>query len=371
VNLPSNRSRFGKLPHKVARDHHLSDEGLVYVAYRATYADDKSFYSPSESELAKILSGGFGKDVRERARRVAKAAGYLQRQQPKFREGKFSYAQERLVFPEANEGDYQIVWRYWFDGTLDRKAMAALLYINAGSGRGPAFSREVAERFHWSRPTVRKLLQELCSRELVSSIRRQNSRGQFESIAFQATIKKPGDGYPGSDQSGDIRRTILHASNALHAKGCCPSLREGLSAQSYASTNLLGWAEEDHPYGWDELRSAEAGHIDSIINAETDGKLVRELRSAADGRAGAELLSPAGIYTARVLAAFVLDQSNEPCTPWEALSYVLDAIWDRIGSRKSEWLNSYALIGQRLFGAAYERGFGDRLFLRARRQVAP
>jgi DNA-binding FadR family transcriptional regulator len=51
--------------------------------------------------------------------------------------------------------------RRWFDGTLSVNEMAAWLFLQASTGWRAATAKDVADRFGWSAPTVRKVLKAL------------------------------------------------------------------------------------------------------------------------------------------------------------------------------------------------------------------
>jgi DNA-binding Lrp family transcriptional regulator len=51
--------------------------------------------------------------------------------------------------------------RRWFDGTLSVNEMAAWLFLQASTGWRAATAKDVADRFGWSPPTVRKVLRAL------------------------------------------------------------------------------------------------------------------------------------------------------------------------------------------------------------------
>ena len=56
--------------------------------------------------------------------------------------------------------------------------MAALLYIQAGTGKGPGvYARELEERFGWSAPTTLTVLQALRQRGIVEMQTRRERAG--------------------------------------------------------------------------------------------------------------------------------------------------------------------------------------------------
>jgi hypothetical protein len=157
---------FSRLPHVAARDHRLTAIELVLLAYRLTFADDKSAYALNENRLLKerragrIVGGrGFGKNAIRKAIAGLQAKSYLRRAQDKSRpDGKWGRARETLTplardcGASGNAGQH--IRREWFDGSLTGNELAAILYLRAGTGKGPAHLRELAARFHWCRQTA-------------------------------------------------------------------------------------------------------------------------------------------------------------------------------------------------------------------------
>jgi hypothetical protein len=112
--------------------------------------------------------------------------------------------------------------------------------------------------------------------------------------------------------------------------------------------------------------------IAELAEVYPDGELRTLIRRAAQGRVGRPLLTASGLYAVRYLAAVIMsraraelgtadrdqDDAHSPqATPQGAIQVILKAIRDRIGSQPGTWLNSYALIGQRLAGELYQRYF--------------
>ena len=133
---------------------------------------------------------GLGRDVIEAALRQAQQVGYLQRQQSPRRSGRFGYAVDKLTLPSCSLVDQSgwIVRRAWFDGRLSLNALAAILYMRAGTGKGPIYKREVAERFGWSQSTSGNALAELCRAGL---IQRRQDRAADGTITAPPTAPSP------------------------------------------------------------------------------------------------------------------------------------------------------------------------------------
>jgi hypothetical protein len=160
---------FGRLPDAVALDERLDADGLVYVAFRLTWADQKGAFRISDALMKQV---GMGRERARKARASPKKCGYLLRYQPHNPAlgERAAVAVERLTLPTIEgEHRYRLVWRSWFDPgcrdftarpdlpAIDRiKALAAILFMNA-VGR-PVFARELAKRFGWSRPTAAVVL---------------------------------------------------------------------------------------------------------------------------------------------------------------------------------------------------------------------
>lgn len=108
--------------------------------------------------------------------------------------------------------------------------------------------------------------------------------------------------------------------------------------------------------------------MQAVIEAISDAELRSKLRNAASGRISHVILSAPGLYAVRWLAALALTTVKqlygEECGPHDALALIIKSIEDRIGNRPAEWINSLAVIGQRLIGAGYDTGFGQSLYER-------
>jgi hypothetical protein len=132
-----------------------------------------------------------------------------------------------------------MVWRAWFDGTLSRDQMAALLYMRAGTGKGPAvYARELEQRFGWSAPTALAVLRALRRRGIVEMRRsggvtyvvdpdlgiqlpptaqehedatRKNPGNETQKNPDAPTHKNQGSGNLGNGNLGDKRRDSLDA----------------------------------------------------------------------------------------------------------------------------------------------------------------
>src|SRR3974377_402834 len=90
---------FRRFPNSVVRDRDLSPEGLIILAYRATFAGR---YGLNEKAVRGIVRGkAFGRDVIERGIANAIALGYLRRYQHRSAEGTWGNAVDEPVLPPA------------------------------------------------------------------------------------------------------------------------------------------------------------------------------------------------------------------------------------------------------------------------------
>lgn len=391
---------FGWLPDEWARGQ-SSPECLCILAYRCTFADGKNAFGLWESHLSarQILVGGFGENVRSRAIAEAVSAGWLDRPHnsklPRGPGYTFRRSVDRLILPEDPTRRSQKVQRSWFSGILSCSEMATLLFLRAGTGKGRGvYARELIERFDWSEPTALKALRGLRRRGIVELDRRRDQNGRVNGVVYlvrndlgpqlaasppqeKTTHKKPGDGLPpdGLPTDGkpaDIRRTPLDGlktperkENTSRGEGPCFGYEvEGVQDhawRAWQSSKILGWIgdvtlRED----WDDVDPEFLELIEKLHSGQDLANLVKE---ATAGRVHDEILSPAGCYGVRYLAAFILAKDDHE-SPEGALDRVLQAMQDRIGSRPDEWLNSLALLGQRFDGDA---GQGEDFYVSARR----
>ena len=129
------------------------------------------------------------------------------------------------------------------------------------------------------------------------------------------------------------------------------------------SPRLLGF-EMDHS-SIDDLSESDDETFADIEAAACDETLAEKLHRATQGRIEREILSPAGLYAVRTLAARVLAASeynrDVPFTPAGALNFLLEEIDKRIGQRPGEWLNALSLIAKRLLAENFSGGM-DKLY---------
>src|SRR5262245_35923028 len=203
---------FGILPNSVARDPKVSPELLVLISYRLTFAGD---YGLNERQICNrrdgagtdnpIVCRGLSRDVFRRAIDLGDRLGLMKRWQPPGNTGQFKFAQDRLTLPPCGASGFagRRVYRGWFDGKLDVKELAALLFLRAGTGKGAGiYVRELEARFGWSRPTALRVMHTLDQRCLIETHKDRDQRGRFKSTTYvpgpmpgAATVKNTGDGF--------------------------------------------------------------------------------------------------------------------------------------------------------------------------------
>ena len=403
-----------KFPNAVARDKRLSPVGLVLTAYRSTFVGK---YKLLPNQLSKLARKGLGKNAAKAGIANMRAAGCLDRRQPASAPGTFAQAEETLSLPE---GKGRLVARAWFDGTLDAKEMAALIYLRAGTGRGKeTWRRELEDRFGWAPRTAARVLGALVGRDLVVKTVTCNTDGTHRSTTYsvpqlardrlaRSGMQNQGNGKSSTMQKRDRANPACanpacanpghstYLSGTPHSppseehlnvlpSGACPNtpdqglemyapraLREAaptisnleidrLHQIAEADRSLLGWLA-DNEGGPLEVFAEEppAKAVRAVYEAATDAKLRKALREATDRRIAYILTTPQGLHALRWLAAVLMAKAEGSATPIEALASVLDAIFARIADQSDEWLNSYALIGKRLAGDLYGGGWAPR-----------
>ncbi len=389
---PAPKQFCRRFPNEVTRDPRISAPTLVIIAYRATFIGS---YGLNEKALRGIVQAkGFGRDVIERSIAEAIQVGYLTRRQcGRKPDGTFGYALDELCLPPAGATGYagRFVARAWFTGILSVKELAALLFLRAGiAGRGrQVFARELAKRFNWSRPIANRIIAALLNRGFLEKRVRRNPDGTFrwtkyevprlaQDLEMDANVNQPGHGAPGRGSSGHILNPDLHTQSPTdfelpsRTKGMytshatrdeAPTILGDLSEndlhqQAMASPNLLGWIGTDQLSEAVEMDEVEIETLKEVTAVAPDAILREYILEATSKRVAAEIVSAAGLYAVRWLAATTVRHKEfwEAPTPGEALVAVLNGIWARVGSRPEVWLNSLGLIGQRMAAEAYRSG---------------
>ena len=384
---------FAKFPNDVARDLRVTPDLLVLLAYRSTIADRRSPFGLSERALTKrpIVrpQTGMGKNNIREAVALALKLGYMTRRQlPRQGNGTWGRAVDQLALPKCGETGLagRHVKRAWFDGSLSRDVMAAFIYIRAGTGKGPSiFAGELQSRFGWSRPKAAKVLRELIARKLVGRANSRSDQGRMLGVTYTptpasswsiwSTVKKPGTGSQGDGKPGHLRSNPPHglstrepSSRTLRGSYAAPDwaaatlTRDDMRREALSSPRLLKFEMENVPVLEGMLNAADAA-LAAVESVRPDSDLEAALRDATQGRVHPEILSAAGLFSVRMLAAMVLASAdtNEDCSAAGALGQVLEAITERIGNRDGVWLNALSVIGQRIVGSL-RRGYSSDVF---------
>lgn len=374
----SEKGPFAILPNSVARDSRLGSAALVLLAYRMTFADTTAVFGLNTTALRRqpIVRGkGLGRDVIEAALRQVRDAGYMKRRQRLGRNGRFGFAIDTLTVPRCGQADQSgwIVRRTWFDGRLSLNALAAILYMRAGTGKGPLYRREVAERFEWSSSTTNKALAELCRAGLIERRRDRAADGTITGVRYwlmpwdsaqQSPIGFQGDGLPGHGAAGHThtkpRNVFPMGENNSHSGERPPLSRQApplpgvMDYQdpdfAFCDPQLLGWATGERHHICDELVHLSEKDLAKIVVVCDDVQLAGSIKMASAGRVAPVILTPAGLAAVRGLAALIHKLMNGVPAD-EALSIILGAIQERIGDHPETRLSSLEVIGRRVVHA--------------------
>jgi hypothetical protein len=138
-------------------------------------------------------------------------------------------------------------------------------------------------------------------------------------------------------------------------------------AEAHSSSVLLGWIDDiaDKPLR-EALDNVGAETMAKVSAAMSNDELSEHVLKMTGKRVSAEILTPAGLYAVRALAAPLVDEDGD-VGPVDAIIAVLNAMWVRIGSRPGQWLNSLALIGKRISYCSE----GTQFYARATEQPKP
>ena len=363
---------FAILPNDVARDVRLGPAALVLLAYRATFADTTAGFGLNAVALRRrpIVRGkGLGRDAIEAALRQATRAGYIARRQLARRSGRYGFAVDTLTLPPCSPAARTgwIVRRAWFDGQLSLRALAAYLYMRAGTGRGPIYAHELAARFAWSLTRARKALGELTQAGWIAPRQDRSADGTVVGVRYwllpsaNVHAHTPGDGLPGHGLSGHTRTQTYHVfplGNDIIPMGEHQSPSRQAPPPivtethydpdiAFADPALLGWAVDDPHRNSAELMNITAEDVAEIAAVCDDVGLASALMAVTDGRIAGKLLSPTGLLAVRTLAALI-HKMMDGVSAVEALDIILEAVSARIGERPEASLGSLELIGRRL-----------------------
>jgi hypothetical protein len=152
---------YGKIPETSARDKTVGEAELVLTAYRSTFTKGYAMRAGviRDTQIVKETNGrtGFGLNVIKGAIAAMRKRGTIQR--PRQAPGVCIEETFTMLAPAVG---YVTVWQWWFSALVTVKAMAAWLFLQAGTGKGPTvWAREFRERFGWQPRTCGKVMREL------------------------------------------------------------------------------------------------------------------------------------------------------------------------------------------------------------------
>jgi len=210
VDIPR---QYGLLPNVVALSPTVEDVALAMAAYRTTFAGR---FVLTVRDIGRIARRGSGERPYWRGLRILQAEGLLERRTaPSGRQGPAHVVDDVLTLPEEIGRRYRRVERRWFDGTLSVKALAFLLFVRA-SGDERASAWQIARRFAWSPPTVKRVADELIAAGHIE--RRGGSRTPVYAQA-QSNIRQSKKEQLEKRQSKKVqskKRQPLHSVDPLH-----------------------------------------------------------------------------------------------------------------------------------------------------------
>lgn len=407
---------WGRLPNGVLRSSTLTLVAKVIAAYRCTFTEN---WKTVPSHMAKAFTPPLGKTRTRTAIARLRAAGFFGKGQAEWANrspeqkgnpSRFRVIAEKLENPQY---DYTIISRGWFDGTLSVEEVGALICIAARVGGPSVFLNDIAKFLGRSETTAGARVAKLCDRGLVTFSAR-TSDGRFRDRDYKLVSELAEDcdsqylpkciDLPKQDavpQSLGERLAVAEANvgdlvqwtKASEEQLALPARvvkvyedDEGrwldiqgidkliLSNEVIVYKHSLSADDDDEAALWDPSLlgwigySSELRNVDEEIVAEMlryDQQWFREaLLHAAQGRIGGRLLGRAGLKAFFWLAAFIHERSEEDDFAFAWCS-LLNAVYDRIGSRPGQRLNSWGLIGERLLKYTYGDDFidpGARIF---------
>ena len=204
---PNSSSRaWGEIPEAFVRDPSVGEAELVLTAYRATFTKGYVMRERVLRASALVRGVGLGKNAIRRTIAAMKARGTIRREVPR----RGAEVEERLALDALATG-YLRVWRWWFSAVLTLKAMAAWLFLQAGTGKGPVvWGREIRARFGWDPKTCGKVVGELDTFGLLSANVDRNKGGAYRGVGYQAKVwEKRGNQKPGMGKTGQHTKDSL------------------------------------------------------------------------------------------------------------------------------------------------------------------
>lgn len=266
---PPTSARRWQLPNAAARDPNLTAAGLVVLAYRQTFADDKARWGIPAGVLSKICateSSGKGRGAGQAAIANIRDHGYLDRPtrtatrpgkgrfpeelaiggNKRLANGQWAKAKDTLTSKATDCGKSghagRHICRGWFNRQLGVKELAVFFYLRAGTGKGPVMVKDVATRFDWSDRTALKVLNLLRGKGLAHRARNRTAGGRMGRVTYECAevdenlvpkntrpagkfapestalrgssdqphARKPSNGSPSNGITGNSRRVSLH-----------------------------------------------------------------------------------------------------------------------------------------------------------------
>jgi len=345
----------------------ISAEARFRIAYRATFTGDYAINAAAlrSRPIARVENGrtGLGREVLQRTDRELREAGYHRR-----RQAADGYARERLTLPRCADGEGIFVRQSWFESAvLTIIEMMAWLYLRASAAEARNVSG-LAANMGWHRETAAKAINSLLGFGLIETAMRTADGVAYRALKWQNPAPKSGAFVEKATRAFVEKRTRTlitlsskelintHSEYAFRPTGeQAPPLSENCEAEAFTNAKLLASVAEA------ELREDVDPNAIEMVRAAApdDGALARRLRRAAGGRLAREIVSPAGLWSVRYLAAIIMRDGQTPSA--KALAAVLRAIQARIGDREGARLHSLAVIAQRIV-AETEHGPGATMF---------
>jgi hypothetical protein len=335
-------TEWGRLSKALISDVRISVPALVWLAIRATFADDRAGFGLSTRLVASLkIKGLKNPAIVKKTIADLKRLGILTR--PVVPVGQFT---EDWLLPQ--HGPTLTVLRCTFDGNFSANAIAALLFIQAG-GVGKSshvYRRELCARFGWSRPTAARVLGELQRQNLIEKTEVRNEAGQVKEWRYSAQLVDLS-----TFLSSASKTTLINssASKTTHnVLSSLPSLSTDKKVAAFAkegetrpqTESVSGWSLSDIQSAISaethfDVESVSAERMAEINRAATEEQIILALSRMTRLRRDYHMPKfIAGVATVRWLAA-VVRQCEADCGgemgPEDALYYILASIgiWTR------------------------------------------
>ena len=215
--------------------------------------------------------------------------------------------------------------------------------------------------------------------------RGRDARGRFKDFTYgnvklaatelgpSTSDQKPAVGLPAGAEAGAIltsgspdvspfgeeaSRTSEHYPSTASRSTGAPAPDDVVCEEALCSRVLLGWADGER---LNELPDVDVDAVAEMKVFADDDTLRGWVLQATEERVAPAIVTSAGLYAVRHLAATLL-VDDDSLAPADALISLLNAIYDRVGSRPRQWLNSLALIGKRIAAEQYLGWRTDALY---------